>query len=195
MKEVWRDIYGFPYYKVSNWGRVKSFWFGKEKILKPGKARGYLLVSLCKDGKQYTRKVHRLVAEAFIPNEDLFKTQINHKNENKELNFVWINDDGTVDESKSNLEWCTHVYNCNYGTRNERIVEKNRIVQRNGKTKSKVVLQYSLDGVFIKEWVSTREVERQLGFIHGNISACCLGKYHHAYGYIWQYKPALIQTE
>lgn len=183
MKELWRPIFGFEgLYEISNWGQVKSLGndkYRKEKILKPRKTRyGYLQVNLSKDGKHYTMRVHRLVAEAFLPNDDLFKTQINHKNENKELNFVWINDNGSVDESKSNLEWCDYTYNNNYGTRNERAA----------KTNSKVVLQYSLDGVFIKEWQSTKEVQRQLGFCH--ISECCNGhpKYSHAYGYIWRYK-------
>lgn len=54
--------------------------------------------------------------------------------------------------------------------------------------KSKVVLQYSLDGTFIKEYPSTKEVERKFRFDQGNISACCLGKYKTAYGYIWRFK-------
>lgn len=189
MKEVWRDIYGFPYYQVSNLGRVRSFKWGKERILKPSKDRdGYLNIWLYKNCVRYTKQVHRLVAEAFIPNDDLFKTDINHKNEDKENNLCWINDDGSVDESKSNLEWCTHSYNCNYGTRNERMVETNRIVQRNDKTKSKIVFQYSLDGTFIKEFPSIMEVKRQLGFNQGIISNCCNGKRETHKGYIWRFK-------
>lgn len=188
MKEVWRNIYGFPYYQVSNWGRVKSMMgYGgvEERILKPLKTKeGYLQVHLRKDGKRYVKLIHRLVAEAFLPNDDLFKTSINHKDENKENNFCWIADNGTVDESKSNLEWCTDAYNINYGTRNERVAEANT----NNTNTSKVVLQYSLGGVFIKEWKSTREVERQLGFSNGNISRCCNGKRETHKGYIWRFK-------
>ena len=186
MKEVWRDIYGLPYYQVSNLGMVRSFKWGKERILKPSKNRyGYLQVNLSKDGKHHTKLVHRLVAEAFLPNDDLFKTEINHKNEDKELNFVYLNSDGSVDESKSNLEWCTDAYNTNYGTRNERVAE----AMTNGKL-SKVVLQCYLDGTVIREFPSIHEVKRQFGFNQGAISNCCNGhpKYSHAYGYIWRYK-------
>ena len=56
------------------------------------------------------------------------------------------------------------------------------------KNKSKVVLQYSLDGTFIKEWKSIKDAQRNLGFNHSNISKCCRGKYACAYGYIWKYK-------
>ena len=191
MKEVWKDIYGFPYYQVSNIGRVKSLkGYGgvEERILKPRKDKGgYLEVNLCKNGKFYNKLIHRLVAEAFLPNDDLFKTDINHKDENKENNFVFLNDDGTVNASKSNLEWCDVAYNNSFGSRNERIAK----TEINHPKKSKVVLQYSLDGVFIKKWASTQEVKRQLGFNQGNISECCNGKRQTHKGYIWRYKDSI----
>lgn len=183
--EIWKPIFGFEgIYQVSNWGKVKSFKNGKERILKPYKVgHGYLRVDLFKDGKHNLKCVHRLVAEAFIPNDDLFKTQINHKDENKELNFVWVNDDGSVDESKSNLEWVTCAQNINFGSRTERMAKTNT----NGKC-SKAVLQYDRQGNFIQEWPSTHEVERQLGLRNENISSCCNGKRKTAYNFKWQYK-------
>ena len=174
MDEIFKDINGFADYQISSCGTLKSFKKGKERILIPHiDNRGYLRVALSKDGKQYTMKVHRLVAQHFIPNPNNLP-EVNHKNECKTDNRV------------ENLEWVSHIQNTRYGTRSKRIAEKNRIVQRNDKTKSKVVLQYSLDGEFIKEWQSTNEIKRQLGF--GHISECCNGKYKQMYGFIWRYK-------
>ena len=105
MEEQWLDIIGYEGYQVSNLGRVKSlgnYKTRKEKILKQCIDKdGYLQVQLCKNGKIKTFKVHRLVAQAFIPNPDNLP-QVNHKDENKENNIV------------SNLEWCTQQYNSEY---------------------------------------------------------------------------------
>ena len=171
MEEQWKDIKDFEgLYQISNWGKVKSFIKYKgtnERILKPRKvANGYLQISLSKDEKVFQKLVHRLVAEAFIPNEDLFKTQINHINEVK------------TDNKSENLEWVSPKENSNYGTRNERVA----------KAQSKEVIQFNLDGTFVKEWPSTMEVQRELGFAQTNISKCCLGKRKQAYGFIWKYK-------
>lgn len=134
-------------------------------VLNPSKFKnGYLCVSLYKNRKKKTFHVHRLVAEAFIPNPDNLPC-VNHKDENKANNSV------------ENLEWCTNKYNNSYGTRNERI----------GKVKSKTVLQLRMDGSLVRVWSSTAEVERQLGYSPGNISQCCRGKRHSAYGYKWCY--------
>ena len=108
-KEYWKSVVGYEgLYMVSNWGRVKSIKFGKERILKPvTNSSGYLLVGLYKNNIEKKYSVHRLVAEAFIPNPYNLP-QVNHKDENKQNNVV------------SNLEWCTHEYNNTYGTRIER---------------------------------------------------------------------------
>ena len=165
-KELWKDIKDYEgHYQVSNWGRIKSIKFGKERILKPVTDRhGYLLVSLWKNNKQKTYKVHRLVAEAFIPNPYNLP-QVNHKDENPLNNNV------------NNLEWCNSKYNCNFGTRIERI----------SKRRSKTVLQYDLEGNFIKEWKSTHECGRN-GYDQGNVAACCQGKLKKHKDSIWRYK-------
>lgn len=171
--EEWREIPGYENYMVSNLGRVKSLNYngtGKEQIMKQHKAAGgYLRIKLFKNKIPKSILVHRLVAMTFIPNPDNLP-QINHKDENPENNCV------------ENLEWCTSKYNINYGTRIEKYIKTNT----NGK-KSKQIIQYSLDGEFIKVWPSSHEVERQLGFRHGNVLNCCTGYQKTAYGFIWKY--------
>lgn len=166
--EIWKDIPNYEGYQVSNLGRVKSLEridaLGhrlKEKILKPQLNSRYYQVELCKQsiGKKYY--VHRLVWIAFngqIP-EGL---QVNHINEVK------------TDNRLSNLNLMTAKENTNWGSRNERI--------------SKPVLQFTLDNILVKEFLSTIQIERELGFSCGNIVNCCKGRYKTAYGYIWRYK-------
>lgn len=92
--EEWLPIPGYDKYEVSSFGRVKSVSRGKPKILTPHSNRGYLQVFLCKDGAQKSFRIHRLVAQAFIPNLEK-KPQINHKDGHPLNNHV------------SNLEWVT----------------------------------------------------------------------------------------
>ena len=163
MDEIWHDIDGYKgLYQVSNKGRVKSLKYGKERILKPDwNAGGYLKVHLFKNAAAQDRLVHRLVAEAFIPNPEN-KPQVNHKDENKFNNCV------------NNLEWSTAKENNNFGTRTERTSRK--------------ILQYSKSGEFIREWQSAAEVERVLGIDNSNITKCCKGKRKYAGSFIWRYK-------
>jgi len=107
MKEIWKDIKGYEgYYQVSSEGRVKSLARKircnrslKERILKPGLGGfGYPQVILCVDNQKYNIFIHRLVAEAFIPNLEN-KLEVNHIDGNKENNRV------------DNLEWCTRKEN------------------------------------------------------------------------------------
>lgn len=125
MQEIWKDIEGYEgLYQVSNLGRVKSldkyinsgiknnsYVKRKEKILKLKFNQGYYEVTLTHNHKRRFCKVHRLVAQAFIPNPNNFP-QVNHKDENKLNNCV------------ENIEWCDAKYNCNYGTRNSKIYNK-----------------------------------------------------------------------
>ena len=93
----WKNINGFTKYSVSDDGRVRNDKTGK--ILTPHPdSNGYPSVGLFREGKQFTRRVHRLVAEAFIPNP-LNLHDINHKDGNKQNNH------------KLNLEYCTRSYN------------------------------------------------------------------------------------
>lgn len=184
IEEIWRPVKDYEgLYEVSNLGRVrgvdrvvlskngkKRFYKGQTKKQKKDKD-GYLTVDLSNNGKHKTKKVHRLVAQAFIPNPDNLPI-INHKDENPSNNRY------------DNLEWCTNEYNLNYGTRNKRISEK----QINNVKKSKQVFQYTLDGELVAIWPSTHEAGRN-GYHRNHISECCSGKQHcktHK-GYIWSY--------
>lgn len=173
MEEIWKDIEGYEgLYQVSNMGRVKSV--RKNIIMKPSVSKGYYVINLCIRGKATLCRVHRLVAMTFIPNPDNLP-QVNHKDENHFNNNL------------NNLEWCDSKYNNNYGTKSERI--SNLLL--NNKKISKTVLQYSMDGTFIREWISVREAERITGFDCGHISACCNNKRKSAYGYLWKYKKEI----
>lgn len=167
--ENWMSIEGYEgIYEISDLGRVRSLNYhrsGETRILKPGIDRGgYLMVVLSKDGKRKTVKVHRLVATAFVPN--MFGlNEVNHINEVK------------TDNREENLMWVDSKENDNWGSRNQRIGEK----------LSKPVLQFTKSGEFIREWPSTAEVERELGYSNTHISECCSGKRKSACGFVWKY--------
>lgn len=187
MREIWKKIVydGETYedYQVSNLGRVKSLKFGKEKILRLIESTGgYLIVNLCKNGKMKRFKVHRLVASTFIENPEN-KPQINHKDEVKTNNFVGTPEN---DYKDGNLEWCSNEYNHNYGTHNDRVSKANT----NGK-RSKPVLQFTLDGDFVREWPSISECERN-GFYTTAVCKCCNGKRKTHKGFIWKYKKEVV---
>ena len=192
--EVWKTaVYdGEVYeglYKVSNFGKILSLNYrntGKAELMTPVEdTNGYLIVKLSKNKEKKKCLVHRLIAQTFLPNPD-GKPHINHKiegDEGKKINIVIFNEDGTVNKERTTIEWVTPKENSNYETRNERIAK----ALTNGK-QSKPVLQLSLSGDLIREWPSTKEIERQLGYNNANISACCRGKLKTAYGFRWEYK-------
>ncbi len=185
--EIWKDIEGFEgRYQVSNLGRVKSLNYHHEHriaILKNRLNRsGYYEVVLCKNNTMKSFKVHRLVAIAFIPNPHNLPC-VNHKDENKLNNFVWVNDDGTIDLEKSNLEWCTHKYNTNYGTCQERKAAK----MINNTSRSKAVAQYTLDWQLVGKYPSQCEAARQTGIPHKLISQNCCGESKTCHGFIFKF--------
>lgn len=165
MEEIWKNIKEYEDYQVSNLGRVKSLKFGKEIIMSQKIDRkGYLCVNLCKNGKHKKFSVHRLVAEAFIPNPNNYP-QVNHKSEIKTQNNV------------ENLEWCTNDYNQKYGNC---IMKKSKTVLQKDKHTDKVIAEYN----------SLRDIERLLGYKRTVISKCCNNAPHclSAYGYKWVFK-------
>ena len=175
-------------YRVSNWGRILSLNYnrtGKPELMTPvDTGRGYSMVRLRKNRKRKWCLVHRLVAQTFLPNPEN-KPCINHKIEGKKgktMNFVFFNEDGTVDEERTTIEWVTYKENNDYGTHNERVAKANT----NGKL-SKPVLQLSLSGELIREWPSTAECGRN-GFNRGHVAECCLGKRKTHKGFRFMYK-------
>lgn len=183
MTEQWRTaVYDgevYDDYQVSNLGRILSLNYrntGKAELMNPSEnTKGYFFVHLRKNGETKTCLVNRLVAQTFIPNPEN-KPEVNHKDENKTNNFVFLNEDGSVDKEKSNLEWNTPKENSNHGTRTE----------RSAKARSKRVLQLSLSGDLIREWESTQECGRN-GFNQGNVSRCCNGKKPYYKGFRWMF--------
>lgn len=159
--EIWKPVKGYEgLYEISNFGRVKSLGNDKsrkEKILKPIKDKGgYLYVGLCRDGKGKWFKVHRLVAEAFLPNPEGFE-QVNHKDENKSNNC------------SSNIEWCSHKYNSNYGTRTKR--------QAAALSKAVEASKFPDFSEICLRFSSTMEAKRN-GYDSGSVSKCCRGCFH-----------------
>ena len=174
MQEIWKDIKGYEgLYQISNLGRVRS----KNGILKPQKRQhGYLGIMLYGRGGHPTRgfkhkSIHRLVAEAFIPNPNGY-AEINHVDEDKTNNRA------------DNLEWCTRKYNTTTGT-----VQLRRSKTITNGACSKAVDQFTLDGQFVARYPSMAEAERQTGVSAGSICNCAKhnGKHTYAGGYRWSY--------
>ena len=161
VEEVWKDVPDYEeLYWVSNLGRVRS----KRKVLKLIDGE-YLKVGLSKNGKQSTITVHRLVAKAFAKNNNNYNF-VNHIDENKHNNIY------------TNLEWCTNIYNCNYGERNKKVSNSN--------SKYKIIQKDKNDNI-IKIWNNIWEITHNTNYKKDNISCCCRGKYKYAYGYKWEY--------
>lgn len=194
-EEIWVKIKGTNgLYEVSNLGNVRScdryvqcvangghgVRLVKGRLLKPQKgSTGYYHVHLSVNGVSKICNVHRLVAEAFLPNPNNLPC-VNHKDEDPTNNLVYINPDGTVDELKSNLEWCSYQYNNTYGT----------IITRHKENALKrKVAQYTKDGKFVKVWDSIMDATAQLTKKRNtsNITKCCVGERNSAYGYKWRY--------
>ena len=163
--EIWKDIEGYEgKYMVSNTGKVKSLNYnntGKEGIMKPqDNGNGYLFAQLSKDGKVKQCRINRLVAQAFIPNPNNLP-EVNHKDEDKTNNCV------------ENLEWCSKLYNMNYGTRTEKTC--------------KPVFSVNKESGLIMYWESITEANKALGINQGSITQCCQGKRKSAGNHIWFY--------
>ena len=179
-KEEWRDIAGYEgKYQISNFGRVKSlprfiksgksrnrkgYRLKKESIIQPSVSyNGYLYVGLSNNNKVSCFRINRLVAQEFIPNPDNLPT-VDHINRNR------------IDNRIENLRWASMKMQCNNSDIKSRI-----------KVISKSVKQYTKDGIFIAEYESVSEAERQTGICHSSISEYCNGKRKSAGGYIWKY--------
>ena len=166
-EEQWKSIRGYDGdYKVSNFGRVKSFKHGERLLKTPKNGAGYFTVNLYKDGNMKGCFVHRLVAESFIENP-LKLPQINHKDENK------------INNIPENLEWCTNKYNQNFGNHNKRASESRR--KRFGHPVY-VICKDGTDYFFS----SIREACIKLRLDDSHVCACLSGKYKTHHGYTFE---------
>ena len=193
MEEIWKDVVGYEgLYQVSNLGRVRSttrevihssgmVQHRNGKILSVDKGeKGYLSVYLYREGKKKFYGIHRLVAQAFLPNPNNLP-QVNHKDENTSNNMV------------ENLEWCTRKYNVNYGTARKRGLATKRA--KNSIGAEIPVLQYELDGKFVKRYDSSRAAERETETSSVAIRRCCVGKYRQNKGFLWIYERDIETLE
>lgn len=172
MNEVWKPIKNYEeLYEVSNLGNVRSFKYNRIIVLKPHYTnKKYFAVGLYKKSKIKTFQVHRLVAEAFIPNPEN-KPQVNHINGIKTDNRV------------ENLEWCTNQENVIHAFKTGL-----EIVKRGGEHhSSKKVNQYDLNGNFIKRWDCITDIQRKLNINRHCVINCCKKKQYTAGGYKWEY--------
>lgn len=167
MQEIWKDIKGYENrYQVSNLGKIRrknyDYRSPKYRILKPKiEKNGYYRITLSFNNCSKTYGIHRLVAQAFIPNPNNYPI-INHKDENPSNNYV------------ENLEWCTYSYNSSYGSARYRKFKK-------------AIIQCDLEGNVIRKWDSAHEVERTLGIPHQQINSNLKLRQPTCHGYIWKY--------
>ena len=156
--EEWKDVVGYEgLYKVSNYGRVKSL--GRYKKIISGKLNiwGYSQVGLTKYGTKKMFSIHRLVAQAFIPNPEN-KPCVDHIDTDRRNNSV------------NNLQWCTYSENaCNPITRKRKSMSqlgKKHSIEARKKmsiSRSKPVNQYDLSGKFIRTWDSIKDAAASYG--------------------------------
>ena len=193
--EIWKDIVGYEgMYQVSSFGRVKSFkrtvTYGeryhtvcsriKKQTLKKKKEKysggysedGYMMVNLYKHNKGAMNYVHRLVADAFIPNPEVKET-VNHIDGIKANNHF------------SNLEWATHLENVTHAI-DTGLTNHAHLHTANNK-KSKRIKQYDKDMNLIAEYLSMRDAERKNNMANGSISKA-IKKNWMSYGYWWKIK-------
>ena len=176
--EEWRDIIGWEgLYQVSNLGRVKSLprlhkyvhgeYLSKERILSPrvcGSQREYLSVALYRGKGAVQRKIHRLVAMAFISNPKGYK-EVNHIDENKRNNMA------------SNLEWCSRSYNVNYGRR----------IEKQSAHLQKAVLAFTRRGQFVARFKSIKDAAVWAGVDGSNVSRA-IKRDSVSGGYKWRFE-------
>ena len=172
-EEIWKPLPGVLGVEVSAFGRVRTLdrtvprksgtYHVKGRVLKQSdNGKGYLKVNIPINGKSTTKKVHRLVAQTFIPNPDSLP-EINHKDNNPLNNGV------------SNLEWCTNEYNIAYK-------EKYGTPAKESTPKSPV-FAVNLSTLEVSRFESQIEASRVLGFSDGNVNGVIKGRLNQTHGY------------
>lgn len=183
MKEIWKDIVNYEgYYQVSNLGKVKSLereiymfnkgnFKSKEKILlSHTTSKGYLRISLLKDKICRKNLVHRLVAQAFIENNNLKLNQVNHIDGNKKNNEV------------HNLEWCNNSQNVKHSYS----IGLQKAKYGSDNQNSKKVAKYDAVGNLIKIYDCMTDASLDNNSHISSISSCCHGRKSKLKGYIYR---------
>ena len=183
---MWKDIPWYEnLYQISDCGEwIISLWNwlstnSKKRIMSINFHRKwYPLISLSKNWKQSTMKVHRIVAKAFIPNPD-------------NLPIVLHLDNNPLNYTKENLKWGTikdnvqQMWNDNRWVNNICVINKWKILENS--RNAKIVHQYSKEWIFIKKFLCIKSAHIETGVSMWNISSCCQWKLKSAGGYTWQY--------
>lgn len=186
MKEEWRSVKGYKYYEISNLGRLRSkdrtvrknrSYLKKGRLLNPTKDKnGYFTFDLKEDGDHKNVKIHRLVAEAFIPNPHN-KPFINHIDNNPSNNRV------------DNLEWATPKENSEHMSkqgRNKRTKEWLQNLEESAKAYRKAIKATNIKTGEILIFEGVKKV-RDFGFQPSCVSNCCTGKRREHKGYKWEF--------
>lgn len=200
MIEIWRPVVGFEkFYEVSNYGRIKRLTrvyynsLGKKTTLKEkivnGNGKNHRKFNLVgENGEHLEQGVHIIVAKAFpeICGEWFEGFHVHHKDGNPLNNIATNLIVLTVQEHLSLHSKGEN--NCNYGNHNKRPEISNSLKGKRKPYKHKQIIQYTLDGTFVKEWECIADIHTELGYSIGNICMCCQGKLKTAYKYLWRYK-------
>ena len=162
-KTEWREVKEYSNYEVNQLGEIRHK--KRQKILKPRDNNGgYQYVNFKINGKNTNFAVHRIVANAFIPNPNGY-TEVNHKDYNKKNNCV------------DNLEWVSSSQN----------KQHSYLKQENKKSRGKAVNQYTKEGIFLKTFDSVSDAAKELGCCVAAISNCCLGRTKTSQGFQWSF--------
>lgn len=181
--EEWKDVEWNPRYAISSYGRAVAYsvlrrrpkgpYYTKPKLMKyktDGTVLHYYMIVLHDgNGNRKCKSIHRLVAEAFIPNPHNYPI-VNHKDENPHNNNV------------ENLEWCTQQYNCNYGSHNLKL--SNSLSTNAHKRK---VVWLSANGEYLGTFNSIKEASEVSKASMPCIRICCKNPDKVLCGYKWRY--------
>ena len=199
--EVWRDVVGYEdLFSISCYGRLKrkerltfnphsGYCRYREKIIRNQSTDlGYQHVCICiGNNKKANLSYHRMVMEAFVPNPSNLPF-INHKDENPRNNCIFLNNDGSINAEKSNLEWCTPKYNSNYGT-----VKARKKANRIEKGTTCHVVLYDYEGHVLKEYKTAKDAAKDNGLSRETITNCCTGFSPTAKGLHFRFKGEKYQ--